>query len=165
MTFSSHRSILKRTMLHITLFYISFSFFTLIKGQSWVPPEYLTVRLPSLQQHQRCSHKLIKGDSLLSAFNFETYSPTHGVANYLSQEAATSSNLISVDPSTKAVTLKVSTKQTQLPRGSVRISSKKFYNGGLFVFDVGHVPTGCGTWPVSFFPSPSVRGLWRLMVG
>jgi len=29
----------------------------------------------------------------------------------------------------------------------VRVESKKKYRGGLFLLDVNHMPTGCGTWP------------------
>jgi hypothetical protein len=32
-------------------------------------------------------------------------------------------------------------------RSSVRLSSKAVYNHGLFIIDVEHLPTGCGTWP------------------
>jgi len=32
-------------------------------------------------------------------------------------------------------------------RASVRIESKKRYEHGLYVWDVAHMPTGCGTWP------------------
>lgn len=32
-------------------------------------------------------------------------------------------------------------------RASVRLTSKKVYNKGLVVIDVGHMPVGCGTWP------------------
>jgi len=32
-------------------------------------------------------------------------------------------------------------------RNSVRIGSKKQYTKGLFIFDIKHTPTGCGTWP------------------
>ncbi|KAG2051033.1 hypothetical protein BDR06DRAFT_1062497 [Suillus hirtellus] len=32
-------------------------------------------------------------------------------------------------------------------RASVRITSQKSYNGGLFVFDASYMPVGCSTWP------------------
>jgi hypothetical protein len=40
-------------------------------------------------------------------------------------------------------------------RGSVRISSKKSYNGGLFLFDIKHMPYGCGTWPAIWTFGPN----------
>jgi hypothetical protein len=47
------------------------------------------------------------------------------------------------------VILKVDTSETNATTGrhSVRLTSKKTYNKGLFVFDVLHSPYGCGTWP------------------
>ena len=33
------------------------------------------------------------------------------------------------------------------PRNSVRLEGLKRYNRGLFIIDVRHMPSGCGTWP------------------
>lgn len=32
-------------------------------------------------------------------------------------------------------------------RNSVRITTNSQYNGGLFIMDSVHMPTGCGIWP------------------
>ena len=40
-----------------------------------------------------------------------------------------------------------SDKNATTGRRSVRISSKKTYSSGLFIFDVLHSPYGCATWP------------------
>jgi hypothetical protein len=32
-------------------------------------------------------------------------------------------------------------------RPSVRLESKQTFTKGLFVLDLSHIPTGCGTWP------------------
>lgn len=40
-------------------------------------------------------------------------------------------------------------------RDSVRVHSKKHYNGGLFVLDADHVPTGCSSWPAFWFCGPN----------
>jgi len=40
-------------------------------------------------------------------------------------------------------------------RDSVRIESKKSFNGGLFLIDLEHLPTGCGTWPAYWTYGPS----------
>ena len=32
-------------------------------------------------------------------------------------------------------------------RNSVRITTDSQYNGGLFIMDSVHMPTGCGVWP------------------
>lgn len=40
-------------------------------------------------------------------------------------------------------------------RFSVRVESKNTYNDGLFIFDVRHTPTGCGSWPALWLTDPS----------
>jgi hypothetical protein len=32
-------------------------------------------------------------------------------------------------------------------RMSIRIQTQQSWNGGLFIMDSVHMPTGCGTWP------------------
>ena len=39
-------------------------------------------------------------------------------------------------------------------RPSVRISSKNSYTTGLFLIDLEHMPTGCGTWPAFWLVGP-----------
>jgi len=39
------------------------------------------------------------------------------------------------------------TSKSTTGRGSIRISSHKAFNKGLFVADIAHMPVGCGTWP------------------
>ena len=39
-------------------------------------------------------------------------------------------------------------------RNSVRITSKKQFHSGLFVFDIIHTPHGCGTWPAVWLADP-----------
>ena len=43
-------------------------------------------------------------------------------------------------------------------RDSIRISSLKAYPEAIFVIDVEHMPTGCGTWPA--FWTLSKAGPW-----
>lgn len=75
-------------------------------------------------------------------------------------------NLTSVDNSSaststlstgSSVILKVDTsdKNATTGRRSVRITSKKQYNTGLFIFDVLHSPYGCATWPALWLTDPS----------
>lgn len=58
--------------------------------------------------------------------------------------------LTTVEKVTNFTTIRVSTGPAT-PAGhreSVRMISKQVYNdNGLFVFDVAHMPTGCGVWP------------------
>jgi hypothetical protein len=78
------------------------------------------------------------GETFFDNWDFWNYGdPTHGLVNYLSQSDAVSKNLTYVQPD-GTVVLAVD-DYTWLnegePRNSVRVSSKKTYNGGLFIMD------------------------------
>lgn len=98
----------------------------------------------------------VKGSSLLKSFNFETgHADNNGRANYLSLKSAKSKGLVSTNKA-GAVTFKVSTKNGQAYRDSQRLVSKTAYsNGGLFIYDVAHMPTGCGLWPSIWMVGPN----------
>lgn len=51
--------------------------------------------------------------------------------------------------SNSAAYLRVDNKETDQTTGrhSVRVSSNKQWNSGLFLFDIQHAPYGCATWP------------------
>ncbi|KAI9345808.1 beta-1,3-1,4-glucanase, partial [Zopfochytrium polystomum] len=88
--------------------------------------------------------------------NFDFFSaadPTHGTVQYVSQQDATAQGLISAGFPT---TISADARNVQ-PEGrhSVRISSKKSYTSGLFLFDITHMPAGCGTWPAVWMLGPN----------
>jgi hypothetical protein len=83
--------------------------------------------------------------------------PTQGQVSYQGQSDAQQKGLAYVQSNNVSVIrvdgwTKLGQRQN---RDSVRISSKKTYNGGLFVADFEAMPTGCGTWvclhPLSHF--------------
>jgi hypothetical protein len=79
-----------------------------------------------------------QGTSFFDGWNFEDFAdPTHGQVNYLNRDGAFRNNLSYVQPD-NTVVISVD-DYTHLgagqKRNSVRISSKKAYNGGLFVMD------------------------------
>lgn len=39
--------------------------------------------------------------------------------------------------------------------GSIRISTKKTYNHGLFIADIASMPHGCSTWPAYWSVGPN----------
>jgi len=95
------------------------------------------------------------GNNFLANFDFWTSGdPTHGYVQYVSQATAQANGLINVTDS--AVYLySEHTKVANSPgRQSIRISTKKTYNGGLFILDLSHMPTGCGTWPAFWTCGP-----------
>ncbi len=93
----------------------------------------------------------MNGTSFLDNFNFYTDSdPTHGYVNYIDQKTAITNNYTSI-LSNGNVYLGVDHSNV-VPSGirgrdSIRLESKTLYTTGLFLFDLDHMPTGCGTWP------------------
>lgn len=82
---------------------------------------------------------LDSGTDFFDNFDYFTgYDPTGGYA--------TSSTAI----------LRVDTSETNATTGrkSVRITSKKRYSRGLFVFDIVNTPYGCSTWPALWLTDP-----------
>jgi len=65
--------------------------------------------------------------------------------------ASSTSAVLKVDTSVNADTV----PNASTGRFSVRIESKKQYSDGLFIFDVIHTPTGCGTWPALWLSDPA----------
>ncbi|KAJ7721556.1 glycoside hydrolase family 16 protein [Mycena maculata] len=102
---------------------------------------------------------MYQGQSFLNEWNFDTFpngDPTHGYVNYLDQADAVSKNLATVNGNT--LTLAVD-DFTQLSPGqnrdSVRISSQKTYNSGLFIADFAAMPAACGAWPAWWSVGPN----------
>jgi len=90
------------------------------------------------------------GPTFFDTFDFFTGGdPTHGMVNYTDRDTAYSENLVYVTPDNKVIMK--GDNDTWLPSGeyrnSVRISSRKQYNTGLFILDLDHAPWGCGVWP------------------
>ena len=72
------------------------------------------------------------------------------VLRYLDQSSAESQGLIS----SSATSVRISVddqnyynSSAQLGRASVRLSSKAYWTHALYILDLDHMPTGCGTWP------------------
>ncbi|KAJ5123932.1 Concanavalin A-like lectin/glucanase subgroup [Penicillium bovifimosum] len=98
------------------------------------------------------------GSSFFDDFEYFTAAdPTHGFVQYIDRAASQWMNL-TYATETSAV-LKVDTKyngsEAANGRQSVRITSKKTYADGLFIFDIIHTPYGCGTWPALWLTDPS----------
>jgi len=84
--------------------------------------------------------------------------PTHGTVDYVSQQVAQQAGLINTNVNGRVyigadMTHTVSTKQRG--RQSVRITTQQTYNSGLFIIDLAHMPTGCGTWPAWWLVGPN----------
>lgn len=94
-----------------------------------------------------------QGQSFLDEWNFyDKPDPTHGSVNYLAKADAVSKGLAKVTGSGDNAKVILSVDSTsKLPvgtnRDSVRISSAKTYNGGLFIADFEKMPYGPTVWP------------------
>ncbi|KAI4141329.1 MAG: hypothetical protein L6R39_005399 [Caloplaca ligustica] len=93
---------------------------------------------------------------------FDQKDPTNGFVQYKNLKSAAQSGLIAIDGAgdNAAVYMGVDhTTKDPAGRASIRISSKKSYNHGLFIFDIEHNPGSiCGTWPAAWLLSDS--GKW-----
>jgi hypothetical protein len=102
---------------------------------------------------------MYQGSNFFDGWNFFTGTdPTHGNVNFVSQEDAQSQGLAFFQPSDNATVIGVD-DTSAVPNGgnrnSVRISSKKSYNSGLFIADFGAMPVGCGVWPAWWSVGPN----------
>ncbi|KAF8480835.1 concanavalin A-like lectin/glucanase domain-containing protein [Russula ochroleuca] len=96
------------------------------------------------------------GSSFFSGWNFFTGGdPTNGVVQYVDQQTATSSNLVSINSAGNAIMRVDNTSQVSGNRNSVRIQTQFTFTGGLLVMDSVHMPTGCGTWPAFWTVGPN----------
>ncbi|KIL60802.1 glycoside hydrolase family 16 protein [Amanita muscaria Koide BX008] len=92
----------------------------------------------------------IIGSGFYNAFTFENIAdPTSGRVNYVDQATAQSQNLSYA--SSNDFILRADSWTVLNPSGpgrnSFRIRSIKTYTTAVMVFDIRHMPEGCGTWP------------------
>ncbi|KAH7883471.1 glycoside hydrolase family 16 protein [Phlebopus sp. FC_14] len=96
----------------------------------------------------------LTGQSFLDAFTWQTIvDPNYGRVNYVDETTARSSGLVSV--SANQVTLRADSKKTLNATGpgrdAFRLSSNAQYTTHIAIFDIAHMPQGCGTWPAVSF--------------
>jgi len=113
----------------------------------------LSVALFTALLHKAAAYNLadnIVGSGFYNSFDFEAIAdPTHGRVNYVDANTAKSQNLTYASSNTFVLRADYKTKLGSggAGRNSVRIRSKKTYTTHTAVFDVRHMPQGCGTWP------------------
>ena len=98
------------------------------------------------------------GTDFFDRFDYFTgYDPDSGFVHYVPRTTATSEQYNLTYASSDSATLRVDTTDTDASTGrySVRITTKKQYNSGLFVFDIINTPYGCSTWPALWLADPS----------
>jgi len=96
------------------------------------------------------------GTTFFDHWNFyNSPDPTHGYVYYSTYQQAQQWGLIKTTPNNVYIGADHTTVSTGSGRASVRITSKKSFNSGLFVIDLSHMPEGCGTWPAFWLVGPS----------
>ncbi|KAF5369067.1 hypothetical protein D9758_002924 [Tetrapyrgos nigripes] len=92
----------------------------------------------------------ISGSQFLSAFTWQAITdPTHGRVRYVDQASALNQNLTFV--SGDHFVIQPDFTNTLDPNGagrdSNRIQSNQAYETAVMIFNIRHMPQGCGTWP------------------
>lgn len=100
----------------------------------------------------------ITGRKFYDAFVFENIpDPTHGRVDYVDKATAIAHNLTFATDD--AFVLKSDDKEVLNPYGpgrkSVRLRSVETHTNMLLVFDIRHMPQGCGTWPAVWTVGPN----------
>ncbi|KAI0642242.1 glycoside hydrolase family 16 protein [Trametes meyenii] len=97
------------------------------------------------------SYKLVdrfEGKNFFDGWDFFTDDdPTHGNVNYVSRDAASKLAYVQDDNTVVIAVDDFSTVAQGGKRDSIRISSKKAYERGLFIADIYSMPHGCSVWP------------------
>jgi len=95
--------------------------------------------------------------------------PTHGTVDYVNYSTASIAGLVNataervyMGADTTTVITRSAAARRRGPRGrrSVRITSRKTYNSGLFVVRLDHMPTGCGVWPAFWMYGEDPQHIW-----
>ncbi|KAJ7648657.1 hypothetical protein DFH06DRAFT_1332264 [Mycena polygramma] len=92
----------------------------------------------------------IVGHRFYDAFNFEASQIRLTAGNYVNKKTAEKQKLTAVSGDTfilRADHHTVISNSSAVGRNSVRIRTNKAYTTHVAVFDILHMPEGCGTWP------------------
>ncbi|KAG8214674.1 glycoside hydrolase family 16 protein [Butyriboletus roseoflavus] len=92
----------------------------------------------------------ISGAGFYDEFQFyDGADPTHGRVTYVDQQVAQEYNLTYVTDDTFVLRADHTTylKPSDPGRKSVRIVSNRQFSTFVAIFDIRHIPEGCGTWP------------------
>ncbi|KAL7659058.1 hypothetical protein ACMYSQ_002002 [Aspergillus niger] len=120
---------------------------------------YEGTKSSSYPDYSALSYKLAdtySGSSFFDEFEYYTAADTtDGFVDYVDSSTASEMNLTYASSSRAVLRVDTDTSNQTSGRKSVRITSKKTYNNGLFIFDITHTPYGCATWPALWLTDPS----------
>ncbi|KZF20212.1 glycoside hydrolase family 16 protein [Xylona heveae TC161] len=113
-------------------------------------------RYPAYKKLNYTLKDTYEGTSFFDDFDyFSGYDPAAGFVHYVDRAGSQWLNLTYASDTSAVLKVDATNADSSTGRRSVRISSKKTYNEGLFVFDILHSPYGCGTWPALWLSDPS----------
>ncbi|KAL4947589.1 concanavalin A-like lectin/glucanase domain-containing protein [Aspergillus filifer] len=101
-----------------------------------------------------------EGEKILDHFNFfDQADPTNGFVTYVNQSYAQDAGLVKITDSGSlylGVDYETVLSADGPGRESVRIESNEYYDQGLYVIDIQHMPGSiCGTWPAFWTVGPN----------
>lgn len=101
------------------------------------------------------------GKDFFSKFDFWSQpDPTHGQVKYVDVTTANAEGLAWATQDSVYMGVDMAEAGAGGERNSVRVQSKAVYDSGLFIIDVEHMPTGCGTWPAFWMYGEDQAHLW-----
>ncbi|KAF9820365.1 hypothetical protein IEO21_01374 [Rhodonia placenta] len=98
------------------------------------------------------------GEDFLNTWTHEVISdPTHGRVDYVTQATALAENLTYANGDTLIMRADATTVLSASGPGrkSVRLQSQDSFGTHIVIFDVRHMPVGCGTWPAAWETGPN----------
>ena len=97
----------------------------------------------------------VTNSTFLGFFNFFTDSdPTHGFVDFVDQDDALNSGLLKLDNG-QIIMAADNVNDTSTGRRSVRVQSNPTFTEAIFIIDLEHMPSGCGTWPAFWTVGPN----------
>jgi hypothetical protein len=115
----------------------------------------ILIALPQIAQTNYILQTEYSGTSFLEKVDFYSGDdPLGGFVKYQNSTDATSLGLAYVNNKNSVILKADNTTVTLDGRPSIRVHSKEVYNGGLFLFDINHMPEGCGTWAAYWMVGP-----------
>ncbi|KAF2494793.1 hypothetical protein BU16DRAFT_550608 [Lophium mytilinum] len=119
----------------------------------------LGVRANAYPNYSKLTYSLsddYSGTGFFDNFDYFTgYDPSSGFVHYVDSAGSESLNLTYASSSSAVLRVDTSDTDASTGRKSVRITSKKQYSSGLFVFDIVNTPYGCSTWPALWLSDAS----------
>ena len=99
---------------------------------------------------------VVQSSNFLSFFDFlESAYPTHGFVDFQSEHEAIAKGFVRLgNGQIVCMGADLVNDTAGAPRASVRVQSNKLFTEGIFIIDLEHMPTGCGTWPAFWLCGP-----------